>query len=260
MTNLTIAYLNRGDSATLLASPAEASTAPIAYLQNDSRGYQFQASAAGTQVLFGDWAGTAYTVGCVRLDRTSLADGDTWRIQLFSDTAWTTSVYDSGTITPFATDLYDAWNFSVAEKFFTAVASVKSFKITIVSAAVFQASRLFIGPYTIAAYNPKFGASLGWSSNSKQSRRDGGSLSVYQRAQWRSLAFEMFAATEAERAIWMEIGRYCSNNKTVWVSVFPSLGTTQERDFSVMGKFEESPATKCSNLNVYDFSIKLNEI
>lgn len=260
MSNLAIGYINLADSATLTADPIAGSLTPVTYLQNDSRGDLFKATASGTQAIKGTWGGTAYTIGCVHLDRTNLADGDTWRIQYYSDAAWTTQVYDSGTIAPFATDLYDAWGYSNADKFTTVTASVKSFKITIVSAAIFQAARLFVGNYVTAAYNPKYGASVGWETSSKQERRDGGSLGANVKAQWRSMSFDMFATTEAERAQWLEIGRYAGITKTVWISVFPSLATTQERDYSMIGKFEQSPATKWSDVNQYDFSIKLNEV
>lgn len=260
MSNLIIGYLNRADSATLTASPAAASNAPVTYLQNGSRGHVFAAAAVGAQEIRATWGGTAYTLGCVHLDRTNLADGDTWRVQYYSDVAWTTQVYDSGTVAPFAAGMFADWDFSNAELLTTITASVKSVKITVTSAAVFQAARVFIGPYTTAAYNPKMGAAIGWGGNSEQARLAGGSLGVNAQAQWRSLAFDMFATTEAERAVWMEIGRYSSNVKQVWVSVFPGLGGTAERDHSIMGTFEESPATKWSGVNQFDFSLKLNEV
>lgn len=260
MTNLAIAYINRADSATLTASPVAGTSTPVTYLQNDARGYQFAATAAGAQDIKGTWGGTAYAIGCVRLDRTNLADGDTWRIQLYSDAAWTTGVYDSGTIAVFTAGTFASWSFSVAEKLFTEVAGVKSFKITVTSAAVFQSSRLFVGTYTNAQYNPKLGLSAGWDGNSTQVRKDGGSLGVNVKSQWRTMSFDMFASTETERAIWNEIGRYAGNTKTVWVSVFPGVGGTQERDYSVMGKFEKSPAQKITQYTQYDFSLTLNEV
>jgi len=260
MSNLAICYKNLADSATLTASPVAGSTTPVTYLQNDSRGDLFKATATGAQAILGEWGGTAYTVSCVHLERTNLVDGDTWRIQLYSDATWTTQVYDSGTVAPFATNLYDDWDYSNADLFFTPTASVKSFKITCTSAAIFQASRLVLGVYTTAEYNPKYGMSAGYSTNSTHERRVGGSLGANVQAQWRALTFDMFASTEAERAIWNEIGRYCGNTKTVWVSVFPSLNTSQERDHSMLGKFEQAPAVKWTDYNQYDFSLTLNEI
>lgn len=260
MSNLAICYKNLADTATLTASPVAGSTTPVTYLQNDSRGDIFKATATGAQIIYGEWGGTAYTVSCVHLERTNLADGDTWRIQLYSDTAWTTQIYDSGTVSPFATNLYDDWTYSNADLFFTPTASVKSFKITCTSAAIFQASRLYLGAYTTAAYNPKIGMSAGYATNSTQERRAGGSLGANVQSAWRTLTFDMFASTEAERAIWNEIGRYCGTTGSVFVSVFPSLNTSQERDHSMIGKFEQPPQVKWTNYLQYDFSLTLNEL
>lgn len=260
MTNLAISYINLADSATLTADPVAGASTPVTYLQNDARGYQFAAAAVGAQAIKGTWGGTAYTVGCVRLERTNLADGDTWRIQLFSGADWTTSVYDSGTVAPFATDLYDDWDFAAAEKIFTAVAGVKSFIITVTSAAVFQSSKLWVGNYTTAEYNPKMGMGLAWDTNSSSERMAGGTLLSNVQSKWRALIFDMLAATEAYRVIWQEIGRYASTDKSVWISVFPNLGGKQERDHSLIGKFEVSPATKWTGYLQYDYSMKVNEL
>ncbi len=256
---LRIAYLNRADAATLTASPGAASTSPVRYLQNDSRLDMFSAVAVGSQAILGDWGGTAYTIGCMRLDRTNLVDGDTLRLQLYSDLGQLTEIGSRAAAAPFATDLYDTWDYSNAELFFAPVAGVKSFKITVVSAAVFQASRLFLGPYTEAAINPEEGAAAGWIDLSEQKRLKSGTLAVNVGAMHRSLPFSMMVNTEATRAAWMEIGRYSGTSKTVWVSVFPGDGTALERDHSFMGKFKESPMMKIMT-NKYDFSLTLNEI
>lgn len=260
MSNLTICYLNHGDSAVLSASPVALSNLPVAYLQNDSRGYMFGAATSGVQDIRGDWNNTAYTVGCIKLDRTNLADGDTWRVQLYSDVAWTTNIYDSGVISVFTTGLYSGFDYSSAELFFTAVSSVKSFKITITSAAAVRISRLFIGPTIVAGYNPQWGLSSGWSTNSTVTRTDGGSLRSNIGSQWRSLSFDMLLTTEADRSIWYEIARYCSTTKALWVSVFPGVGGVQERDHSFIGKLETNPMTRWGSFNQFDFSIKLSEI
>lgn len=261
MTNLSISYINCADSATLTANPAALATKPITYLQNDARGYLFGAAAPGSQEIKGTWSGTAYTVGHIKLDRTNLVDGDTWRVQLYSDTAWTTGVYDSGVVAPFAAGLFSTWSYSFAELWLASqTTGVKSFKITVVSASAFQASKLYVGPYTTAQWNPKYGMSMNWEGNSKQERWDSGTLGVQTRAQWRALNFDLFASTDAERAVWQEIGRYCGNFKTVSVSVFPNVGGAQERDNSMICKFEDSPEAKWSNLSIYDLSVKLKEI
>lgn len=265
MSNLRIGYLNRADSATLTASPVVETTAPITYLQNDSRGYVMRSTGLTAQEIKGEWGGTAYAIGCCVLWRHNLITNDTWRIQLYSDVAWTTSVYDSGAVDVYTDNIFDNWDFAFSQKFFTEIAGVKSFKITLTSASnpdgFMEAGRLFLGPYTEAAYNPAYGAQIGYETSSTQSRSDGGSLLVNTKAAWRNMTFDMWINTEATRAAWLEIGRYVTNVKTVFVSVFPeSSDTTLERDYSVMGKFTVSPMHTLSSFNKYDFSIKLVEI
>ena len=262
-TNFRITYINLADSAVLSASPVATSTMPVTYLQNSDRGDVMLAVAAGTQAILGNWSGTAYTISHVRLDRTNLADGDTWRIQLYSDAAQVTQVYDSGTIAAFTTGLFTqngkSWNFTFAELYLTAQTGVKSFKITVVTAGIFMAARLFMGAYTQATYNPKYGMANGWGSNHNQVRTDGGSNTAQTKSQWRTLAFDMFLMNEPDRALWNEIGRYSGKVASVAISVYPGAGGTLERDFSILGKFEDSPSYVINNNNKYDYSLKLNE-
>lgn len=255
-----IVYKNLADLATLTADPVASTVDPVTYLQQDSRGHLFAAAASGSQVIKGTWNGTAYTVSAVRLERTNLADGDTWRVQLYSGADWTTEVYDSTAVAPFATNLYDDWNHSNADLFFTAETGVKSFKITLSTATAFQAARLVLGAYTEAEFNPMYGITLGYDGNSEQTRREGGSMATTTRADWRALSFDMLTTTEAYRAAWNEIGRYAGNHKTVWVSVFPGTGGTQERDFSIVGKFDQAPQIRWGDVTRYDFSLTLNEL
>jgi len=184
-------------------------------------------------------------------------------MQLYSDAGQTTQIYDSGTIAAFTTGLYADWAYSVVAKYFTAVASVKSFKLTIVSstnpAGYIEIAELFIGAYTEATYSPKFGLSLGWTDNSTQTRR-GGTLSINTQDQWRSLSFDMLLTTEVDRALWMEIGRYCSKSKTVFISGFPAdASVNRERDHQGFWKFDQSPAQKISEFNLYDLTVTANE-
>lgn len=258
MSTTKIAYINRADSATLTADPVALSTAPVTFLQSDRRGYIFSATSSAAQQIKGQWGGTAYPISYVRLDRTNMVNGDTWRIQLYSDAAWTTQVYDSGTIAPFTTEFAD-WSFSFAEKWFTEVTGVKSFKITVTAATTLTAYRLFVGPSTTVTYDPNYGMTPSWVDNDENERTEGGSETTNQKSNWRKLVFDMSASTEADRAAWMEIGRRNGKRLQVVLSPFVGVGGTQERDHSIMGKFEESPSTRWSDVSLFDFSLVLNE-
>lgn len=260
MANLRIGYLNYADLATLTADPVATTTGPVTYLQSDARGDIFLASSAASQAIKGTWGGTSYTVSQMTLWRHNLVYSDTIRLQLYSDAAWTTQVYDSTALAAYVSALFDNWGWAFTNRYFAAQAC-KSFKITVAaSAAALQCSRLFLGPYTEAPINPEYGAVFGIETNARQSRSEGGSLRSIVKADWRTAMFDMLVRTEADRAAWMEIARYCGISKSIVASLYPEVGGTEERDHTLFSKFEKHPATKLSDWGRYDFSMKLLEI
>lgn len=261
MSNLRIGYMNYADAATITASPVATSTGPVTYLTSDARGDIFQATSTASQDIKGTWGGTAYTISQFSLWRLNLAYSDTVRLQLYSDTAWTTGVYDSTAPAAYASGLFDNWGWSFINRYFTPVSGVKSFKITVAaSAAALQASRLYLGPYIEAAINPSYGFALTPETNSIQKRGESGSLRSIRKANWRTATFDMMLRTEADRAAWYEIGRYCDVTTSLVASFFPGDGGTSERDHTIFGKFDRPPGEKLSDTNRYDFSMKLLEI
>lgn len=261
MSNLRIGYLNYADLATLTATPAATTAGPVTYLQDDARGYLFAASSVASQEVKGTWGGTAYTVSQFSLWRHNLLYNDTVRIILYPNADWTgTPVYDSTALAAYASGLFDNWGWGYLNWYFTP-GSCKSFKITVAaSATAFQCSRLYLGPYTEAPINPAYGFILTPEGNSKQKRSEGGSLRSISRARWRSAAFDMQVQTEADRAAWYEIGRYCDISKSFIASAFPGSGGTVERDHTLYGKFEKSPAMRLSGVTRYNFSMKILEL
>lgn len=264
MSNLKACYQNRADSATLTANPVAASSYPVTYLQNDERGYVFRSTSTAAQEVKGTWGGTAYTIGCAVLYRHNLVDGDTWRVQLYSGTAWTTSVYDSGTVSAFASGMFADWDWGFSVMYFTAVAGVKSFKITVTSSSnpdgYVEAGRLLLGPVVDAPYNPKYGFQIGWADGSSKSRNPGGSVMVEAGGRYRQASFDMLLASEADRAAWLEIGRACGASKTLWLSAAAGLTGAYERDLGMLGQFDQSPAQRFSSYNIYDMSLQFSEV
>lgn len=260
MANLRIGYLNYADLATITADPVATTTGPVTYLQSDARGDIFLASSAASQAIKGTWGGTSYTVSQLTLWRHNLVYSDTIRLELFSDAAWTTPVYNPAASAAYVSGLFDNWGWAFSNRYFAATAC-KSFKITVAaSAAAFQCSRLYLGPYTEAPINPEYGAVFGIETNARQSRSEGGSLRSIVKADWRTAMFDMLTRTEADRAAWMEISRYCGISKSFVASLYPEVGGTEERDHTLFSKFEKHPATKLSDWGRYDFSMKILEI
>lgn len=261
MSNIRIGYLNYADLATLTASPIATAAGSVTFLQSDARGDIFQASSTASQAIKGTWDGTAYTISQMSLWRHNLAYSDTIRLQLYSDTAWTTSLYDSTALAAYESGLFTDWGWGFTNRYFTAVPSVKSFKLTVAaSAAALESSRLFLGPYTAAPIHAAEGFILGQGTNARQSRSEGGSLRSIAKADWRSATFDMMVLSESDRATWFEISRYCGLTKSLIVSLNPGTGGTAERDHTLFGKFDgKSPAMKITT-NRYDFSMNIQEL
>lgn len=261
MSNLVLGHLNRADSATLAAT-SEATL--VANLQSDDRGYLWRSTGLTSQVLSGSWGGTAYSMSMVALYRHNLTDSATIRVQLYSDVAMTTQVKDTGAVASHEAGMFSDWGYGFSIITFATVTGVKAFKITIADASnpdgYIEAARLFVGSHVVAPYNPKYGVALGVGGSSTQSRRPMGALDGNRRAWWRTLAFDMFVATEADRAQWFEIGRACDRVGSFVVSVFPDDGGTKTRDYAMMAKFTTTPAQVFSRLGNFDFGVKLEEI
>ena len=261
MSNLRIGYLNRFDLATLTVSPSLAVPSLATYLQNDSRGDLLVAAASGSQVINGTWGGTVYEISQFTPWRYNLAASDTIRLQLYSDAAWTTQVYDSTALAAYTSGLFDGDGWvRFSNRYFGPFATVRSFKITTSSAAALQLSRVYLGPYTEVPINPAYGAILAPETLSRQLRSESGSLRTVVKPKFRSLTYDMMVRTEADRALHFEVSRYCDIDKALVASLFPGEGGALERDHTLFGKFEKPPAAKLSDWSQYDFSVKILEI
>ncbi len=257
------AYLNRALTATITASLSPAFAANgIGNLQLDDRSL-YVASSSGTVVISLTWSGA--TIADLNLalyiGRSNLAFNDQITVTVYPNSDWTgTPVYNSGAGNAYASGLYDNWGVAHIKRYITVTGSFKSALITITSAAVFQAAHLFLGPYTSAPYNPSYGLNLMPGSNAKQSRSEGGSLRGMPKAKWREMAFDMLYQTEADRAAWWEIARYCDIDKPLLYDTFPNdASATNERDHCIFGKFESAPGTKIADVSRFDQSVKIKE-
>lgn len=261
MSNLRIGFINLADLATLTVSPALGSNTPAYFLQNDARGLIAQATSTASQDITGTWGGTAYTISQFTLWRHNLVYSDTIRLILYPNADWTgTPVYDSTALAAYSSGLFTNWGWAFTNRYFTPAAAVKSFKITIAaSATALQASRLGLFAYIEAPINPQEGFTIGPDTNAKQSRSESGSLRTIAKADWRAAQFEMQVHTEAYRAIWAEVSRYCGITKSFVASAYPGDGAEIERDHTIFGKFDKPPAMKLYQ-NRFDFSMRILEL
>jgi hypothetical protein len=258
--NLRISHTNLVKTATLASSPVSAVTGPVDNLKTTRRGVVYRAGQVGSSDITGHWGGSNKAMSCCILYRTNLRAGDTWRLQICSDLEATVPVWDSGTVTAVAAGVFGPGVAPFAVMYFTPVTGV-SFRLTVNSPAnVAEAMTLWIGTYMEAAYNPAYGLRRGRQSGSQRGRTLAGSLVQTTGAVWRTLSFDLFVRTEADRAAWDEIDEASQTDPVVWLAVFPAVGGTQERDFSMLGCFDDPLDLVLSAPNKFDFTVKFIEV
>lgn len=184
--------------------------------------------------------------------------GGTVRLQLYSDDAYTTSVYDSTALTPPGADAaFASGNFGlsgsvagVADDLFGneqpyvlyfATKVFKSAKMTITGGAL-ATSFLSIGRIRCGMYqdvgDPSAGMAMGVSNNSSNTRTRGGSNAGNPAEVWRKVDvnIEMARFGDVERPYWYDLARRGQYALDLFISIFPGAGGRLERDHCFNGK------------------------
>lgn len=277
---LRILPVNWADTATLSVSPAAVTTLPVTNLQSNVRDRVWRSTSLAQQVITGHWSGGGYPCSAWGMWPGNMA-GSTIRVQLYSDTAWSVQVYDSGTLdfftytgTVYGTFLWGAtpWGVEVGDRtaklapkvvYFTQVVAA-SFKITItngpgVDTSYFEARRFWLADYVDAPYNARYGAQPAWRSSSEHARTIGGSLRRRNGARWKELRFDTMFATEADRTKWSDLMYQLDPATELVLSLFPAAATRQERDFTVMGSLEVLNPLVFENVNYHTLQLAIVE-
>jgi hypothetical protein len=253
-------FLDATHCSDLAVSPAAEPAFPITNLQSNVRDAGWRSTSLATQVITGTFGGNARRISAWGVWPALLSSliGATVRVELFSDAAMATSVYDSGTL-QFFTPTGENWNefiyaihpWNVEQgdrtarraplvKWFTAV-YVSSFRITIanggaVDTAYFEAERIWLSDYVEAPFGARPGAVPRRGNNDELTRTPGGILRRLEQGSWNGLSFENVLQTEAQRSVWWEILEACRPASEVVVSLFAGdTSAKKERDFTVKG-------------------------
>lgn len=277
---LRILPVNVFDEATISVSPAAVSTLPVTNLQSNIRDRVWRSTDLSTQVISGSWGGNARPISAWGIWPGSLM-GAKVVVRLFSDTAFTSEVYNSGTLdaftfggigwgsfawgaTPWGVEASDrTCRLAPLVKYFTEVTAA-SFTITILTSGgmdtpYFEARRFWFAQYVDAPYNAEFGAAPAWRSSSEHQRTIGGSLRRLRRARWRELRFETVFATETDRATWSDLSYVSDPANEIVLSLFPAEASRRERDFTVMGSLEVLNPMAFENVNFHRLQLAIVE-
>jgi hypothetical protein len=180
------------------------------------------------------------------------------RLELFSDDAYTTQVYDSGAvdviraigtegfnwgIDPYGVGPYDP--FITASPFYIWFDPVPclSYKVTFsdfstaFGAAAWEVATFVLGRYYVPARQPGFGAGFGWIDLSEVDRSRGGTLYSNIGAKAKTLRLDMQHINENELAAWVDIVEHCGLGRDLVISQYSDEGTRRERDHVMLGAF-----------------------
>lgn len=260
MPNMRLIYDNVASSATLTTS----STAGLLVASNMLTDVKSAVHrSTGTSVSYTlTWAANQ-AVGGVALPATNLTSTATIRVQLYSDTAGTTQIADSGTVSacPSAQLGLFGWGSNInanafahggasktAVWFSTQLNTVRRCVITLTDtsnpAGYIDCARLVLGPYWEAPYNPKYGAAAGTQDLTKVDRSEGGDQFTVRGPQYQTMSLDLALLPEAKRAELAKIVRSVGSHTNVFLSLLPgSAAATAEQDHMIYGKRSSSPFT-----------------
>lgn len=260
-TNIRFIADNFADASTLSVTPAVVATMPVTNLQTTARGRKMRTTNLTTQDIKGT-SNTGKPIQACVLYNTTLSSNSTIRFRLYSDTAWTTLIYDSGVInvfniqslgsygsnwgfTPLGNSVFAGWGNPYVAHYMPSQLVGSSFILTVTDvgnpAGYWDASRLVVGPILSPTTNIEYGFSFKWEDSSTQYRTGGGSLrtDIAPEGSFRVAKLTLDRATNQDRIAFFEFQRTIGKRKDFFVNVMPMSGGETERDFSIMAKNSE---------------------
>lgn len=183
------------------------------------------------------------------------------RLQLFSDTAYSSPVYDSGVVPIINVTVTDGMDWGVnpfpgysegsIDPFIEYApywiwfdpVGIQSFQIDLSSHSSdfnrdeWQVSRFYLGRHVEMLRQPDFGMTLGRADITDRNRSRGGSLRTNLGASFRTMEMNLGAMDEDERAEWLDIMQFTGTGRAFVLSLFPEENSRRERDHILMCKF-----------------------
>lgn len=259
MANLRIVPRNFHDEATLATELAPVTGYPIANTQDTQRSRVWRSTAGTNQYIAGTYAdGLLRTASFAGFFRHRCHGGNV-RLQLYSDAAYTTQVYDSGTVAIINVTPTDGLDWGITpyvggtaiDPFITDApfwlwfsgTPHRSFKwsfssnVSTYGYAYWQVCRFFLGNYFSLTYNPQYGITLGVVDQTDRNRSRGASLRTNVGPSWRTMTMDLARIPESERAAWLDIMKYLGTGRDFVSSLFPGEATRRERDHTINCKF-----------------------
>ncbi len=261
MPNLRVLYNNLADIATITSNStgSTATNYPASNLSS-SRKHLVWRSNTTTGIITLTWS-TPQIVNGLALASTTLGPSSTFRLKLYSDTAKTVLLLDTGTVTP-ACDSVSSSSSETMHIWCNYMTNVRAAELTLSQTAhpsgYLQVSRLVIGQYWSPDFNTDFGVSTGIVDSSENTRTYAGALVTEAKYSYKVLSFSLNFMTNNDRNNLISIVRSVGKQKSVYVSIFPTdTETGKEGWYSIYGKFTDDPTITHPMYTVYTTDISL---
>lgn len=181
--------------------------------------------------------------------RHTLASGDTVQLQLYSDAAWTTEVYDSTALDSDCFTDDSSFDFGLGAGYAATVrgsvpfvhwfpaVSFRSYEITFDEISSPDICRVFLGLAWEPTYNPDYPAPLSLEDLTESNRTLGGSQRTNEGEKFRKFRLDFNSMVEADRQPMLDISQYNGLSRDFMASLFPEDGTMLEAAYTLNAKF-----------------------
>lgn len=256
MANLRLVLRNFHDEATVSASSAD-DEFPASFTQLDARDAAWRSTSTATVTFDGTFTRNR-VINCIGMFG-HRNHGSQIAFQGYSDNNWTTPA-TGGAVSaeainkvvgsssdaafahgddPYGIGQYDPMiTLSPWWHYFPALVTIQSYRFTLSSHsttfwndAFWHVSRFLVGKYWEIGVNPDYdGFGAGIDDNTASTRTQGGSLRSDIGEQWKVARMTINGLTEKEAATLQQALEICGRGKVIFASLFPELGTLEERN------------------------------
>lgn len=275
--NLRIIYNNVIDSSATLTSTSYSSGYDISNIKKDTKGVVWRSATSTTSASINlTWA-SSQSISALILPYTNLSATATLRIRMYSDTALTALIYDSGVNIAVPAILNNYYNIAGANyryafgggtcvrKYFSQVSNCRAMQLDFVDTnnteEFLEVSRIIAGTYWSPKYNTEYGLSVGISDSSSRYRTQTGNLITDIGTSNKTLSFNLSYMDSNDRDVLFSIIKSIGTKKSLYVSLFPEdSDTTKELMYQIYGRFSDLATISNPMYSMYASSVNIEEV
>jgi len=254
----------------------EIATLPLSNVQKYSNSRVFRTMDIAQTQFTMKWIEPVIMSGVV-LWRNNFSNSATWHIEIFSDEAMTTLLYDSlvlpaveqktlgeidWLIDPLVASVVDM-KLRACDHWFDDI-SVQAMRITLVDPdnehGFIDIGRIYAGRALQPRFNFSYGHKSGWKSQTKQKRTSGGSGFAKKKARPRAFSFTLDWLNDSDRPHFYNAIQQTGDDTDWYISMFPGVGGQKERNYAMACMFDDLPEFTADFFNNYKAPFNVGEV